>query len=123
MAVTISLMRVMSMPATLGRRGSRRAGWARFVTKASAGRDEERLGRVADGPVAVVQGRACDAGAVVTERRARGQSDPIATRLARHLDREVEVDEQEASEVQDVRDAIAEVRCGGQRLERRGGRG
>src|SRR5204862_837251 len=99
MAVTISLMRVMSMPATLGRRGSRGAGWARSVTKVSAGRDEERLGRVADGPVAVVQRRACDAGAVVTERRARGQADPLAMRLARHLDREVEVDDKIAYEV------------------------
>src|SRR3954453_8359066 len=113
MAVTISWMRVMSMGATLGPGDPGEPPRARVVTEPSAGRDEERLGCVADGPVAVGQRRAGGARAVVAQRRARGQPDPVAARLACDLDREVEVDEQEASEVQDVRDAVAEVRRAG----------
>src|SRR5215212_11166069 len=106
MAVTISLMRLMSMAATLARRARGRPRCGQVVTETSARRDEEGLGCVADRPVGVVQSRAGDARAVFAQRRARRQCDPLAARLAGDLDRQVEVDEEEPLEIEHVRDAV-----------------
>src|SRR6185437_7229292 len=71
--------------------------------------DEQRLRGQAERAALVAEDRLRETGAVRLQARARVEQHPLAGGLAVQVDGEVGVDEEEAVEVDDPRDAVAEV--------------
>src|ERR1700683_699956 len=85
----------------------------------SAVRDVERLQRAADTPLGVKQDRLREGCLALEHACVRLQRDPLRTRVALDVDRQVGVDVEPFAPIELVADAVGEVRGDQQPLQRR----